>query len=172
MNQTCQLCGGHEPPFTIHPEGTRHTQPIESCIRELARRCRILDETTTRWKVVEAPVADLPNGPKQRTCEKCGHAASHMFFGDSDWECSDERSCLTRQLSAAIQRAEMLDRELLRVKTTQHGAAHALDNLGIELGCGHSARIEHIVDAVRGLNVERDEARAELKKMAEAGRCL
>lgn len=43
-------------------------------------------------------------------------------------------------LTAATARAEMLDAELLRVRTTGHEAAHELDNIAVECGLSHSPK--------------------------------
>lgn len=42
-----------------------------------------------------------------------------------------------------------LEAELLRVRTTAHGAAHELDNIAVELGLGHSPKPTVVAEEVR-----------------------
>lgn len=44
-----------------------------------------------------------------------------------------------------------LSDELLRVRTTEHAAAHELDNIAIELGLGHSPKAGVVAEYVRKL---------------------
>lgn len=73
---------------------------------------------------------------------------------------------LRAQLAAALARAESAEAELLRVRTTGHGAAHELDNIAIECGLGHSpkpgvvaAHVRAMKDRAEKAEKERDELR-------------
>lgn len=61
---------------------------------------------------------------------------------------------LTDEVERLKELVSSLNAELLRVKTTQHGAAHALDNIGIELGLGANAAVTDIQHKVRVLRTE------------------
>lgn len=65
-----------------------------------------------------------------------------------------------KQLTAATARAEMLDAELLRVRTTGHAAAHELDNIAIECGIGHSPTSGLVAAHVRALTARAEKAEA------------
>lgn len=53
-----------------------------------------------------------------------------------------------------------LNEELLRIRTTNHGAAHELDNMAIELGLGHSPKPGAVAEAVRALVGENNALKA------------
>lgn len=79
---------------------------------------------------------------------------------------------LIHQRDTAREQVRERDAELLRVRTTGHGAAHAIDNLAIELGMGANvepieiARRIRVVLAAAGNDLK--DARAERDLMAEA----
>lgn len=53
---------------------------------------------------------------------------------------------LTRKLAEAEKVIASLNAELHRVRTTQHGAAHELDNIAVESGLGHSPKPGTVAD--------------------------
>ena len=62
---------------------------------------------------------------------------------------SAARDAANVALAAAEQRVRDIEAELLRVRTTGHGAAHELDNIAIELGLGHSPQAGVVAAEVR-----------------------
>lgn len=54
-----------------------------------------------------------------------------------------------KEIADLIQERNTLSAELLRVRTTAHGAAHALDNLAIEFGWGAGLPPTEIADRIR-----------------------
>jgi len=56
-----------------------------------------------------------------------------------------------RKLAFATKLIATLEAELLRVRTTGHGAAHELDNIAVECGLGHSPKPGDVAAHVRTL---------------------
>jgi hypothetical protein len=69
--------------------------------------------------------------------------------------------CMACRAVDAEDKLAALEAELLRVRTTGHGAAHELDNIAVECGLGHSpkpgdvaAHVRQLRDAVRVLGTD------------------
>lgn len=96
----------------------------------------------------------------ERTIERIGREARAAFGDQSPGD-------VKAQLAAAIARADALEAELLRVRTTGHGAAHELDNIAIECGLGHSPKPGVVTANVRAMR-EREASAEELVSRLES----
>lgn len=79
---------------------------------------------------------------------------------------SARASDLLERATTAEQKITALESELLRVRTTGHGAAHELDNIAVECGLGHSPKPGTVAAHVRELESACNVLGAEVYGMA------
>lgn len=73
---------------------------------------------------------------RQATCPTCGHGITNTLS-------------LPIRESVVATRWRWLEEELLRVRTTAHGAAHQLDNIAVEQGWGAGLPPLEIANRIR-----------------------
>lgn len=100
-------------------------------------------------RIEERPKIEMPT-----SAEDAFKKDAEALAGDWRTVGSDMKSAL-RKLEKNRQEAQesirIRDEELLRVKTTAHGAAHALDNLCIEFGFGPNVPPAEAADKIRSM---------------------
>ena len=69
-------------------------------------------------------------------------------------------AAMLAQLATLTRERDGMQAELLRCRTTEYAAAHAIDNMGIEIGLGAGATPIVVQDNVRSLARARDSAYA------------